>query len=166
MTGNWLLIAFLLLLCSVAKKEELYNLRHARLRNVIERMFGCVKRKWKVLKHGCELPLEDQIKIVPTLFGLYNFITMIETQEDSDSEDYTGTSHTYANDNTVSDDSDESDGSNELESVDTSRAQHTASLGGTMESDTGTIGFQGTKAAGTRLREDMANTMWEDRRNA
>ncbi|KAF5367459.1 hypothetical protein D9758_003825 [Tetrapyrgos nigripes] len=30
-------------------KEELFNLRHAQLRNVIERIFGVVKRQWKIV---------------------------------------------------------------------------------------------------------------------
>lgn len=35
--------------------KELFNLRHSRLRNVIERTIGILKRRWKFLRHGSEI---------------------------------------------------------------------------------------------------------------
>lgn len=37
-----------------ATKEELFNLRHARLRNVIERVIGILKKRWRILRDGPE----------------------------------------------------------------------------------------------------------------
>lgn len=53
--------------------RELFNLRHASLRNVIERAFGILKRKWKAIGKGCEYDLETQIKLFPVLGMLHNF---------------------------------------------------------------------------------------------
>jgi hypothetical protein len=35
--------------------KELFNLRHSSLRNVVERIFGVLKRQWQILgSKGCE----------------------------------------------------------------------------------------------------------------
>lgn len=39
--------------------KELYNLRHAKLRSIVERVFGMLKRKWKIIWDG---PAEYSIK--------------------------------------------------------------------------------------------------------
>ena len=38
--------------------QELFNLRHASLRNIIERLFGELKRKFKILRIDVEMSLE------------------------------------------------------------------------------------------------------------
>ena len=54
--------------------KELFNLRHSSLRNVIERIFGVVKRQWQILgSKGCEYSIETQIDLLCALIGLYNF---------------------------------------------------------------------------------------------
>ena len=54
--------------------KELFNLRHSLLRNVIERIFGVLKRQWKILgRKGCEYSIETQIHLFCALIGLYNF---------------------------------------------------------------------------------------------
>ena len=53
--------------------KELFNLRHASLRNAIERIFGVVKRKFKILKAAPEYSIETQVDIVIALTALYNF---------------------------------------------------------------------------------------------
>ncbi|KAK5988464.1 hypothetical protein PT974_05378 [Cladobotryum mycophilum] len=56
-------------------KEELYNLRHARLRIIIEQTFGGLKRKFKILRDNPpEYSFGDQVKIVYATTGLWNFI--------------------------------------------------------------------------------------------
>jgi hypothetical protein len=54
--------------------QELFNLRHAMLRNAIERIFGILKRKFPLLDYGCEYPYETQVELVLAITGLFNFI--------------------------------------------------------------------------------------------
>lgn len=54
--------------------KELFNLRHATLRNHIERAFGVLKRKFRILKNGSEYSIQVQIGMVYGLVALYNFI--------------------------------------------------------------------------------------------
>jgi hypothetical protein len=64
--------------------KELFNLRHASLRNVIERIFGVVKRKFKILGLGTEYLVDTQIHLVLGLLGLYNFICLYKGVENED----------------------------------------------------------------------------------
>jgi hypothetical protein len=54
--------------------EELFNLRHAQLRSVIERIFGVVKRKFKILASAPEYTIPTQSKIILAVCVLWNFI--------------------------------------------------------------------------------------------
>jgi hypothetical protein len=69
--------------------KELFNLRHAALRNVIERIFGVTKRKFKILGKAGEYSIETQIHLVIALTGLANFLTLYKeiTKEDIDAVD-------------------------------------------------------------------------------
>ncbi|ETV90089.1 hypothetical protein H310_15078 [Aphanomyces invadans] len=42
-------------------KEELFNLRHAQVRNCIERIFGVLKMRFPVLSHGVRYDYEFQV---------------------------------------------------------------------------------------------------------
>jgi hypothetical protein len=54
--------------------KELFNLRHSSLRNVIERIFGVLKRQWQILAgKGCEYSIDTQRDLFVALIGLYNF---------------------------------------------------------------------------------------------
>jgi hypothetical protein len=65
--------------------KELFNLRYVSLRNVIERIFGVVKRKFKILGSVAEYLIDTQIHLVLGLIALYNFIRSQEDiQEDID----------------------------------------------------------------------------------
>ncbi|KAH9105585.1 hypothetical protein LEN26_014709 [Aphanomyces euteiches] len=55
-------------------KEELFNLRHAQLRNVIERIFGIVKKRFPVLSYPVEYSYTFQVDLVLSLCTLHNFI--------------------------------------------------------------------------------------------
>jgi DDE superfamily endonuclease len=55
-------------------REELFNLRHASARNVIERIFGIIKRRFRILLLPPEYSLEIQSFIPPALCALHNFI--------------------------------------------------------------------------------------------
>lgn len=55
-------------------KEELYNLRHSSARNVVERVFGVLKRRFTILVHPPEYSMEIQARIPPALAATHNFI--------------------------------------------------------------------------------------------
>ena len=69
--------------------KELFNLRYASLRNVVERIFGVAKRKFKILGVGTEYSVDTQVHLVLGLLGLYNFISLHEGEsiEDIKNED-------------------------------------------------------------------------------
>ena len=54
--------------------RELFNLRHAQARNVIERIFGVFKRKFRILRSAPEYSSETQAKLVTALGAIFNFI--------------------------------------------------------------------------------------------
>ena len=54
-------------------KHELYNLRHAQLRNVIERIFGVLKREFKMAREPSEYRINIQCHIPFALTILHNF---------------------------------------------------------------------------------------------
>jgi hypothetical protein len=54
--------------------KELFNLQHLSLQNVIERIFGVLKRQWQILgSKGCEYSINTQIDLFCALVRLYNF---------------------------------------------------------------------------------------------
>lgn len=56
-------------------KEELFNLRHSQARNVVERAFGVLKKRFKILalpRHG--FSLSTQIKLIFVLTAIHNFM--------------------------------------------------------------------------------------------
>jgi hypothetical protein len=61
--------------------KELYNLRHSQARNVVERIFGVVKRRFRLMVAAPEYSLETQTKIVPALCVLHNFIRVHDSEE-------------------------------------------------------------------------------------
>jgi hypothetical protein len=65
-------------------KEELFNLRHAKLRNVVERTYGVVKKRFKILKLMPSYSFEEQVKLVKCCFLLHNFINVRENGEEDD----------------------------------------------------------------------------------
>ena len=54
--------------------QELFNLRHATARNVVERIFGVLKRRWAVLCHPVKYGMDVQARIPAALIALHNLI--------------------------------------------------------------------------------------------
>jgi hypothetical protein len=56
---------------------------------VIERAFGIIKKRFQILKFGCEYSIKTQIKLFPALAVLGNYIRSCEANEfeDEDIED-------------------------------------------------------------------------------
>lgn len=63
-------------------REELFNLRHAQLRNVIERVFGVLKRRFRIMRTAPEYPFHTQAKIPASLAAIHNFIRIHDSQDD------------------------------------------------------------------------------------
>jgi hypothetical protein len=58
-------------------QQELFNLRHAQKRTIVEHVFGRCKRKWKIIRHSAaEYKLLDQIRIIYAVTGLFNFVKL------------------------------------------------------------------------------------------
>ncbi|XP_014755538.1 L10-interacting MYB domain-containing protein-like [Brachypodium distachyon] len=55
-------------------KQELFNFAHSSLRNVIERSFGVLKQKWRILGDVPSYPVKKQTKIIIACMALHNFI--------------------------------------------------------------------------------------------
>ena len=58
-------------------QKELFNLRHASLRNVIKRVFSVLKACFSILNKGRKgYSLKTQVKIIQALTVIYNFINI------------------------------------------------------------------------------------------
>ncbi|XP_057774301.1 protein ALP1-like [Salvia miltiorrhiza] len=55
-------------------KEELFNLRHSKARNVIERAFGLMKMRWGILRSTTFYPIKIQNRLIMATFLINNFI--------------------------------------------------------------------------------------------
>ncbi|XP_057792247.1 uncharacterized protein LOC131009032 [Salvia miltiorrhiza] len=53
--------------------DELFNLRHAKLRNVIERIFGIFKSRFTIFKMAPPFSFQTQAELVLACAGLHNF---------------------------------------------------------------------------------------------
>jgi hypothetical protein len=55
-------------------KKELFNYAHSSLRNVVERSFGVLKMKWRILLQLPSYPIAKQSQIIIACMALHNFI--------------------------------------------------------------------------------------------
>jgi DDE superfamily endonuclease len=63
--------------CRPETPEELFNLRHAQLRNVVERAFGVLKKRFRILNTApVGYTLKTQVRIVYALTALHNFYNL------------------------------------------------------------------------------------------
>ena len=74
------------LLYSPENHQELFNLRHSSLRNAIERIFGILKNRFKMLTQQLEFPFPVQVKLVKALCCLHNIIRLIGGDDTFDKE--------------------------------------------------------------------------------
>ena len=61
--------------------KELFNFRHAQLRNVIERIFGVMKKRFRVLLLPQEYPIVTQVQLVSALAVVHNFIRLFDPRD-------------------------------------------------------------------------------------
>ena len=78
------------LLHSPENRQKLFNLRHSSLRNAIERIFGILKNRFKMLTQQLEFPFPVQVKLVKALCCLHNIIRLIGGDDTFDKEWDTG----------------------------------------------------------------------------
>ncbi|CAL9001841.1 unnamed protein product, partial [Prunus brigantina] len=55
-------------------ENELFNLRHASLRNMIERIFGIFKSRFTIFKSAPPFPFKTQAELVLACVALHNFL--------------------------------------------------------------------------------------------
>lgn len=67
-----------------ANAKELFNLRHSRLRNVVDRTFGALKKRFPILQHAPPYPMTTQVNLIYAMTGLSNFIRRHRTEERPD----------------------------------------------------------------------------------
>jgi hypothetical protein len=63
--------------------KELFNLRHSQLRNIIERVFGILKKRFPILNLMSSYSMEKQVAIVKSCFIVHNFIKANQDYEDA-----------------------------------------------------------------------------------
>lgn len=61
--------------------QELFNLRHASARNCVERIFGILKNRWRILLIPSSYPMSVQAQVVTGLCALHNFIRYCDPHE-------------------------------------------------------------------------------------
>jgi hypothetical protein len=66
-------------------RKELFNLRHAMLRNAVERIFGVIKRRFRILLLPPEYKMDIQARIPPALCLVHN---VIRVHDPNDMMDY------------------------------------------------------------------------------
>ncbi|PLW25716.1 hypothetical protein PCANC_25920 [Puccinia coronata f. sp. avenae] len=64
--------------------KELYNLRHSSLQNIVKRIFGCLKAKFKVLTTPSEHNIHQQVQLVYALVTLWNFLRRHKQLDDDE----------------------------------------------------------------------------------
>lgn len=62
-------------------KEELFNLRHASLRSKIERTFGILKNRFKMLTTQPFYPYRTQVAVVLACCVLHNYIQTVDPND-------------------------------------------------------------------------------------
>ncbi|CAM0949769.1 unnamed protein product [Alopecurus aequalis] len=54
--------------------QELYNLRHASARNIVERIFAFIKMRWAILRTSSFFGIRNQIRVINACCILHNFL--------------------------------------------------------------------------------------------
>ena len=70
-------------------KKQIFNYRHSQVRNAIERSFGVLKNKWRMLLHMPSYPPPKQSKIISACMAIHNYIreSKLENRDFEDSDD-------------------------------------------------------------------------------
>ena len=69
---------------SPANPPELFNLRHAQARNIVERIFGILKNRFAILRSNPHLDVDTQARLAPALAAIHNVIREYDDEEIQD----------------------------------------------------------------------------------
>jgi hypothetical protein len=67
-------------MCRPQTCEELFNLWHSQLCNVIERIFGVAKKRILVIAQGTRFDTEKQSQVLLAFAAIFNFLVMHDPQ--------------------------------------------------------------------------------------
>jgi hypothetical protein len=69
--------------------KEIFNLRHAQARNVIERIFGVLKKRFRVIVSAPAYDCSFQARLIQALIAIHNFIRIHDPSDEPnpDAED-------------------------------------------------------------------------------
>ena len=81
-TSPSLVLQSLLTIYRPQNAKELFNLRHSSLRNAIERCFGVLKRRFRILRTAPEYPMKIQVNLLYRLTAIHNYIRLHGGLED------------------------------------------------------------------------------------
>ena len=73
--------AYLSIFISPTTPQELFNLRHASARNIVERIFGILKNRFAILQHNPSLTPKVQAHLPAALAALHNVIRKYDPKE-------------------------------------------------------------------------------------
>ncbi|XP_066317791.1 uncharacterized protein [Miscanthus floridulus] len=113
--------------------KELFNLRHAQLRNHIERAVGILKMRFPILRTGAHYPVNKQVDITVACCVLHNFIRL-----------HNGDMLWPSNSNVEID-------ANQIVDV----------PNGDLNYNGDTQAFNNSRQAGNQKRDDIARRMWD-----
>ena len=126
-------------------KEELFNLRHAQARNVVERIFGILKRRFAVFSRAPEYPIETQTRLIPAISALHNFLRI---------HDRTDEAHDLGSNNTL-----HREGSGSISSFVTEDIAEQEEI---APEELGMQISEAEKARASARRDRIAQQMWDD----
>ena len=64
----------------------MFNLRHSSLRNAVERIFGVLKKRFRVLTHQLEYSFEIQVRLMMVICCLHNIVRLVSGDDWFDEE--------------------------------------------------------------------------------
>ncbi|KAI3695280.1 hypothetical protein L1987_78275 [Smallanthus sonchifolius] len=73
--------------------EEYFNMKHSAARNVIERCFGVLKKRWAILRSPSFYPIKTQNKIILACCLMHNFIRREMTYDPFDDDEFIDTNN-------------------------------------------------------------------------
>jgi DDE superfamily endonuclease len=133
--------------------QELFNLRHASSRNVIERIFGILKNRFRILLLPPEYDMGTQARIPPALCALHNFIRHHDPLEIIDFDNEVGSEDDEGDEDDEGEAHGEGEGEAQGEGEGEARSEH-------GELSSSAVGPHERERAG-RKRDEIANEMWD-----
>jgi hypothetical protein len=68
--------------------KELFNLRHAQLRNVVERIFGVAKKRFAILRNGSNFDEHKNAELIIAFLLIFNFFRIFDNEMNWDPDNW------------------------------------------------------------------------------